>query len=255
MGKFLIENAKPRDQLLKMASIIGGFGGGIGALIAVFFLWLNFSELRKQIEYENKGFLAIKILDSENDSLQPGMMNFNYELVTESRVPLILSGGAVIGMTSKQREIDIIAWGKEEEQHLVGFYEYRIPILEDTVSEYAFELSSKHMIADSVITVNQDTVELYNFYLHILYRYRDVTDREYWGYMRWWVYLFDKEKDRSMQKKLEGHIRPEYWITWEAKSDRIRLCDLPKDLRKIQRKALSQSETKKKDKNNTVPGK
>ena len=242
-----MEGQKPINRWVRLAEIVGGFGGllgGIGAFIAIFLLMGNLNELKRQTEFQHRGFLAISILGAKGDTLQPKGMSFDYKLIQVSRVPITLSGGEAIGMTSKPSAIDFVAWGKAEEQNIQGFDEYRIPILEDTITTAVFSLSSKHMLPDSVVSDGKDSIGYYGFYLHLLYKYMDVTSKEYWGYMRWRLDLNSKDFDDKKLKKFDGNIRPEYWRTWEAKGDKITNSNLPRDLRDIRKKALNQSKSK-----------
>jgi len=85
------------DWFIEAAPIIGavgGFIGGVGAVVAIFFLWRNLVQIRHQIRFQNKGFLVVDVKKISGFSSTPESgieyLNISYHFLPTGRVPLIV---------------------------------------------------------------------------------------------------------------------------------------------------------------------
>lgn len=172
------------DWFYEAAPIIGGLGGfvgGVAAVVAIIFLWLNLKAIRKQIELQYKGLLFIHLTGVESGKNQ---LIVNYRFGESRQVPLLLRGMKWGASMKKEIEFDseYDKFKKEVKKDIKG------PIVADQECfvnapmlpevQRFFELDPQKNIGSSE-----------EFFLHALFGYVDLTGKEYWLYSCWSVRL------------------------------------------------------------------
>jgi len=172
---------KPLNLWVKIAAIVGGFG----SFIAIGFLIWNLIEIRRQQEFEYRGFLAIKINQVE---FLPNSHRFDYkyQYYQASKVPVLLRGNEW-RMLSSSREIDVVAWLKDMNSDLKqakdqGMIVDRVePVIYDDEQERMFGYNDVLAKLDSAFYVTSNKIGLeQSVFLHYVFHYEDLMGENYW---------------------------------------------------------------------------
>lgn len=214
--------------LSKMKSIswwknVATIAGGFGSFIAIVFLICNLIEIRRQQEFEFRGFLALQITDIE---FIPGSnaLNIWFKYYQSSRVPVLIEG-IEMDMISRERRIDILAWkdtasSKLKEAIKQNLFVDRVePAIYDVKYPRSFYNNKVISGLDSLYFATSNKTELVgksqDFFFHYILKYEDVMGKNYWVYMRWKI----TRKFTSFENgvlKFDYTIHPEDYIRWKA---------------------------------------
>ncbi|MCK4232205.1 hypothetical protein KAX06_07610 [candidate division WOR-3 bacterium] len=172
------------DFLMEVAPI-GGLLGGIGAIVAIIFLWLNLHAIRKQIELQNKGVLVVDITDIFGRGKSPKIgievLKIKYRYLQTGRVPLIMKTAELDARDSKN--IDVKGWFKElrrKERRITG------PIIPKKVYSGDVYAPEKYKEASKIGSNGREKSKT-EYYIHGIFEYEDVMRKTYWVYIRWLV--------------------------------------------------------------------
>lgn len=223
------------------------FLGQIGAVVAIFLLWGNLrilqrqqEEMQRQTELENRGFLAIAI-DSVIYVPKSKELNVHFSYYQSSRVPIIIRYPQY-SIITEERELDVSQWCTERYEEWVsewGDSEFLEVLVYEEPRLSTFRGGSALNKLDSLLTKiprHQSIGKTQSVFLHILFRYKDILEHNYWVYTRW-------EVNFEILKRGQEGIRfyvfrsPEDYVIWQADSTELIPDNLPERLKALSPKA------------------
>jgi hypothetical protein len=219
---------------------IGGFGGllgGLGAVVAVIFLSLNLFALRKQIEFENRGFLGIRISAINTDSISNELI-VDYRFERASRTPPLFKQG--IFWKSLFMEYDIVKLIKEHTPQS----RLTVERVELITLDATYQINMTYDL--TMQTIDREVMSrppgkipgvVAPFYIHSIFKYEDVMGKNYWVYMRWHVFRTYVESKEPGVLRFTHSWEPEEYIWWRGVRDEKVPSRLPKELRELSRQA------------------
>ncbi|MCK4232594.1 hypothetical protein KAX21_06565 [candidate division WOR-3 bacterium] len=225
---------KPLNLWVKIAAIVGGFG----SFIAIGFLIWNLIEIRRQQEFEYRGFLVAEIVDIQTSLFSPAL-HLKYRFRESGRVPPLFKG--IYFTTSINREKDIQSdFGKIKPR--VETEIEKITWLENKDYAITYEGNATISSINSVITNRYSFEELTKlkpvFYVHCIFKYEDVMGQNYWVYMRWEVERICTKFDvKKRDAEFLCVYETEDYIRWKARRNEKVPSHYPKELRQLSKDA------------------
>jgi len=181
-------------------------------------------EMQRQTELENRGFLAIALDSFQIRHIPRNELIIYFKYYEASRVPVLIKPPR-LALVSGSRNIDFNAfcvWSGEdwEEEGFEGsltstnIYEIQrhmgIGIPNSLIERITSLIESS---PDSVINSQE------NMFLHVIFRYEDITEKNYWVYMRWNL-IFTVTGHSGMAVGLTNFQRiDEDYVIWEGDKD------------------------------------
>jgi len=220
---------------------IGGFGGLLGLVVAVFTLICVAGELqtmKENQELEYRGFLSIYM---EDVRAKPGTgrLDYTWRWYQADRVPALTKGESM-WMTSRQRGVDLYAWMAKNQKETQPRIEHVEPVFYEESRPDSFAYSHEHNRTlwelDSIFfSVPYERLLGFTqkFYLHVIYKYEDLRSQNYWVYMRWELLRICTDTfTLADTPKFATHYKwvCDDYVVWQAKPDECLPSKFPKKL-------------------------
>lgn len=190
------------------------------------------AETQKELEFQNRGYLTIQVRDVVFYPRQPppndSCLRINYQYREASRLPVLVKGKIFWELTWSS-DIDIVDWMNKERIEAREQKDRALPVYLDTDLNIQF---CTHEVVDSLKKAFQGPGPWSPglFYIHIVYKYEDITRKDYWTYMKWKVELI---WNGSVSNLADDIIKAEFSIPWKAKKGEVvpTYHNLPQELK------------------------
>lgn len=232
-----LESSIPKKSLRAFSIVIKIVGaiGSLGAFISIFFLWCNLREMQKQTELENRGFfdMALDSFQFRPDTLK---LIVYYRFYEASRIPVTVKG-PLLTLVSSVREISFPGFIEENEAKMRGQYMPKSPIAYG--ADVLQEMGLPDSISNEIVTRVNKKDRAFNceLYFHAIFKYEDITKKEYWVYKCW--ELETKFTPANGGINALSQISYNNYVIWEAKPGETfpDTMNLPEELKEITKKA------------------
>lgn len=240
LKKLTWKNLRSFSWWLKLAGAIGS----VGAFISIFFLWCNLREIKKQTQLEYKGFLAVQI-DSIKFTPQSEKLIVWLHPEQTSRVPLLVSPYKDV-MISQDEDINFDDWIEEIKRDCDSSDNHLMPLVYEKPMKVEYQKKYILQKLDSIlysIPVEERKGKAQSLHFHVILKYRDLLEKEYWVYMCWELIRICEGIKGSHMFFNYSWLDKEYEV-WGAKPNEKYPMELPPHLKEITARATQKDKAK-----------